>query len=202
MISLLPWLDFIGIAVAAASGALAAARKNMDLGGFAFTSAAAGLAGGTMRDLLLNRPVLWIERPSFLVVCLATAFVLFFAAHHLQSRERYYLWADALALGLFSVTGTGIALNMGAHGAVAVVMGVLTSTFGGIVRDILCAEVPLILRKEIYALAAAAGGVVMITAHDLGLIQVAALAGFAVTFAVRGFSLLLGWSLPVYGRDS
>ena len=99
MISLLPWLDFIGIAVAAASGALAAARKNMDLGGFAFTSAAAGLAGGTMRDLLLNRPVLWIERPSFLVVCLATAFVLFFAAHHLQSRERYYLWADALALG-------------------------------------------------------------------------------------------------------
>lgn len=197
---LIHWLDLVAVAVAAASGAFAAARKEMDIGGFLFVTTVTGIGGGTFRDVILDRPVFWIARPDYVAVCLSVAVILFFVAHRIEQR-RALLWADAVALGLFSVVGTEIALDTGAPALIAVVMGVMTATLGGVVRDVLCAEVPLIFRKEVYATAAAAGAatVVALDAIDLGR-PVILLAGFAVAFCVRGLSLALGLSLPVYRR--
>src|SRR4051794_39240057 len=116
------------------------------------------IGGGTIRDLLLNRgPVSWVNDPSTIVLCFAVAAVLFlfFTAHHFESRFRALLWADAVGLAVFCIGGAKVALSAGASALVAVLMGVMTATFGGILRDVLCAEVPLILRREIYATAAA-----------------------------------------------
>lgn len=197
---LIHWLDLVAVAVAAASGAFAAARKGMDIGGFLFVTTVTGIGGGTFRDLILNRPVFWIARPDYVAVCLLVAVVLFFAAHHVEQR-RALLWADAVSLGLFSVVGAEIALDSGALALIAIVMGVMTATFGGVIRDVLCAEVPLIFRKEVYATAAAAGAATLVALHALGFDRpVILLAGFAVAFCVRGLAIALGLSLPVYRR--
>lgn len=197
---LVHWLDLVAVAVAAASGAFAAARKEMDLGGFLVVTTVTGIGGGTVRDLMLDRTVFWVAQPEYIAVCLATAAVLFFIAHHME-QWRALLWADTVALGLFCVTGAEIALDSGAHALIAIVMGVMTATFGGIIRDVLCAEVPLIFRKEIYATAAAAGAITVIALNALDLARPAILlAGFAVAFCVRGLALIFGLSLPVYRR--
>jgi len=197
---LIHWLDLVAVAVAAASGAFAAARKEMDIGGFLFVTTVTGIGGGTFRDVILDRPVFWVARPDYVAVCLSVAVILFFVAHHVEQR-RALLWADAVALGLFSVVGTEIALDTGAPALIAIVMGVMTATLGGVIRDVLCAEVPLIFRKEVYATAAGAGAATLVAldALDLGR-PVILLAGFAVAFFVRGLSLTLGLSLPVYRR--
>ena len=197
---LIHWLDLVAVAVAAASGAFAAARKQMDIGGFLFVTTVTGIGGGTFRDLILGRPVFWIARPDYIAVCLSVAVILFFVTHRVEQR-RALLWADAVALGLFSVVGTEIALDVGAPALIAIVMGVMTATFGGVIRDVLCAEVPLIFRKEVYATAAGAGAatVVALDALDFGRPFIL-LAGFAVAFCVRGLAVALGLSLPVYRR--
>ena len=200
-------LDLAGVAVFAASGALAASRKQMDLVGFLLIATVTGIGGGTIRDLLLGTaPVFWIAAPAYLFLCAGVATALFLAAPFLESRFRALLWADAVGLATFCVIGAERALAAGAPAAVAVLMGVITATFGGLVRDVLCAEVPLILRKEIYATAAAAGALVYVGLVLSGVGQIPAqLAGFAAAFATRAVGILLGVSLPAYtprpGRD-
>ena len=155
MESFIHWLDLCGVGVFAASGALTASRKQMDLVGFCLIATVTGIGGGTLRDLLLDRgAVSWVNDPSTIVLCFAVAAALFFTAHHIESRFRALLWADAVGLAVFCVGGAEISLSAGAPALVAVLMGVMTATFGGILRDVLCAEVPLILRREIYATAA------------------------------------------------
>ncbi len=152
------WLDVAGVAVFAASGALTASRQQMDVVGFALVATVTGIGGGTIRDLLLGTgPVFWVFAPSYLFLCVGVAILLFFAAPLFESRFRALLWADAAGLAIFCVIGAEAALRAGSPGSVAVLMGVITATFGGLVRDVLCAEVPLILRREIYATAAAVG---------------------------------------------
>lgn len=197
---LVHWLDLAAVAVAAASGAFAAARKGMDIGGFLVVTTVTGIGGGTFRDLMLGRTVFWTVQPDYVALCLGVAVVLFFAAHHIEQR-RALLWADAVALALFAVVGAAIALDVGAPPLIAIVMGVMTATFGGIIRDVLCAEVPLIFRKEIYATAAAAGAATLVGLHALGFDRpLVFLAGFAVAFLVRGLAVTFGVSLPVYRR--
>lgn len=200
-------LDVAGVAVFAASGALAASRKQMDVVGFILIATVTGIGGGTIRDLLLGTaPVFWIAAPSYFAVCAAVAVLLFFAAPLFESRYRVLLWADAIGLAAFCVIGTEAALETGAPPAVAVLMGMVTATFGGLVRDVLCAEVPLILRREIYATAAAAGATVYIGLFALGLPRpLTALAAFVAAFAMRAIGIAFGLSLPSYrsrpGRD-
>jgi uncharacterized membrane protein YeiH len=157
-----------------------------------------GIGGGTVRDLLLGSlPVYWVQLPSYAALCLVVAAIVFFAAPLLQSRARVLLWADALGIALFSVTGAERTLQVGAPVLIAVLMGVITATFGGIIRDVVCNELPLILRKEIYATAAAAGALVcalLVTAGASA--AVAETAGFAVAFAARAVGLAFGLSLP------
>jgi uncharacterized membrane protein YeiH len=204
---ILAGLDVAGVAVFAASGALAASRKQMDIVGFVLIATVTGIGGGTIRDLLLGiAPVFWITAPLYVVLCTCIAVLLFLAAPMLESRFRVLLWADAAGLAVFSVIGTERALAVGAPAVVAILMGMITATFGGLVRDVLCAEVPLILRREIYATAAAAGAVVYAGLAALGVARPpTALAAFLAAFAIRAIGIWLGLSLPQYrarpGRD-
>ncbi len=200
-------LDLGGVAVFAASGALAASRKQMDVIGFVLIATVTGIGGGTIRDLLLGTaPVFWIAAPSYVFLCAGVAALLFFAAPFLESRFRALLWADAVGLATFCVIGAERALASGAPASVAILMGMITATFGGLVRDVLCGEVPLILRREIYATAAAAGAAAYVVLHAAGTARpVTTLAAFLVAFVIRAIGIAFGLSLPGYrnrpGRD-
>lgn len=193
-------LDWLGLAVFAVTGALVASRKQMDIVGFALLAAVTGIGGGTVRDIVLGRfPVFWVEQPAYVGVCVAVAIVVFFTAHIPESRYRLLLWLDAVGLSFFCIVGVQRAMDTGAGPAIAIIMGVITATFGGVIRDMLGGEIPVILRKEIYATAALAG-----SAAFAGLLQsgisplAAAIAGFCACFAIRGLALHFGWSLPAY----
>jgi uncharacterized membrane protein YeiH len=193
-------LDLLGVAVFAVTGALVASRKQMDIVGFALLATVTGIGGGTLRDLVLGvQPVFWVHEPIYVVVCVVIAAVVFFTAHIPESRYRLLLWLDALGLSFFCVVGADKALVADTGWFIAVVMGVITATFGGILRDVLGGEIPIILRKEIYATAALAGAAVFVGAFAAGVPGiVAALAGFAVCLVIRGAALRRGWSLPTY----
>jgi uncharacterized membrane protein YeiH len=205
--ALLRGMDLAAVAVFAASGALVASRKRMDVVGFALIAAVTGLGGGTLRDLLLGRtPVGWLRAPELLAVCAGVAVLVFLGAHRLESRFRALLWADAVGLALYAVVGAEIALLVGASPWAAVLLGVVTATAGGILRDVVCNELPLILRREIYATAAAAGAAVFVALRVDGVWREPAVAaGLLTGFGIRAAALLRGWSLPAYrarpGRD-
>jgi uncharacterized membrane protein YeiH len=134
-------LDWSGVIVFAISGALVASRKQMDIVGFVLLGIVTGIGGGTLRDVLLGaNPILWINAPAYLVACVAVSGIVFFMAHIPQSRYQCLLWFDALGLGIFAVVGAEKALLMGTGPTVAIAMGVITATFGGILRDLLGGE--------------------------------------------------------------
>jgi uncharacterized membrane protein YeiH len=190
-------LDLLGVAVFAVTGALVASRKQMDIVGFAFLGTVTGIGGGTVRDLVLGEaPVFWVREPVYLLVCIGCSMVVFFAAHMPRSRLVLLVWLDAVGLALFCVLGAEKAL---AHGpVVAATMGVVTAVMGGMIRDILGGESPVILRREIYATAALLGAVVFLLALLVLPRDFAVLAGFLAALLLRGASLWQGWSLPVY----
>jgi len=199
MTQLLYWLDLAGVAVFAISGALEAARKQLDPIGFLFVAAVTGIGGGTLRDILLDRPVVWLHEPIYLWTTSAMALITFFIAPHLQRRAVVLLWADALGMALFCALGARTALAAGTGPAVAVLMGTMTATFGGLIRDVVCTETPLLLKREIYATAAAIGAAALVGARALGLPDAVATAiGVALAFAIRAVALARGLSLPVY----
>jgi uncharacterized membrane protein YeiH len=203
---LLLFLDFLGVAVFAATGALAASRRELDIIGFGFFAVVTGLGGGTLRDVLLGVPVLWIGDARHIAVCLVVAVVVFFTHHVPDSRYRLLLWADAVGLSGYTVLGAGKALATGVHPFTAVLLGVMTATFGGILRDIVAGEPSVLLRREVYVTAALSGATVYVLAVLLGVADLpAALAGVATAFVIRGGAIRYGWSLPVYrgrpGRD-
>ena len=192
-------LDWLGVIAFTVTGALAASRKEMDVIGFIVLGTVTGIGGGTLRDLLLGLPVFWIREPAYLVACALVSVLVFFAAHIPRSRYRILLWLDAIGLALFAVTGAEKAAQAGADYIVAVAMGVLTATVGGIVRDVLGGGTPVILTREIYASAALAGAVVYVASTAIGAAREPALgAGFAVGLLVRAAALRYGWSLPRY----
>lgn len=193
-------LDGLGIIVFAVTGALVASRKQMDIVGFALLGIVTGVGGGTLRDVLLGAtPVFWVKEPTSVLVCAGVAGVTFFTAHIPQSRYTLVLWLDAIGLAVFAVTGAETASNAGVAAPVACAMGVITATFGGIIRDILGGESPIILRHEIYVTAALLGAVVLVTTQGLGLSRDLAVAsGIGAAFALRGAALTWKWSLPRY----
>lgn len=195
-------LDLCGVAVFAASGALKAAEKEMDVFGFAMLGCVTGIGGGTLRDLLLGiRPVFWIGQVEYPLLCAAVAVLVFVAGARLPSRQRWLEWADTVGLATFCVIGTDIALRAGAPAASAVLMGIVTAAFGGLLRDLLAGEVPLILKREIYATAAAAGSLTYIAVHAAsGKAAAALVLGFTVSLAARSAALVYGLSLPSYRK--
>lgn len=204
--SLIAALTWAGVAVFAAAGALTASRKQLDPVGFILIAAVTAFGGGTVRDVILGAPVFWLGAPGMVMLAAAVALLVYFTAHLLESRFAILVWSDAVGLGLFAVLGAEAAQRAGASPWVAVLMGTITATFGGILRDIICAEVPLILRREIYATAAALGAALFVLLTDLGIGRdIAISAGALTAFLIRAAAIQLGWSLPVYkarpGRD-
>jgi uncharacterized membrane protein YeiH len=199
----LPVVELIGVAVFALTGALVAARKGMDPFGFALLGTVTGIGGGTLRDLLLGvSPVGWIADPTAAMVCVGVSLLAFLLAGRVEAagRGRALLWADAVGLALFAVTGTAKALNADVPLFSAVVLGVMSATFGGILRDVIAGDVPLVLRRDIYVTAALAGASVYVLMLMVLAPVPAALCGFLAGFVVRAGAIVYGWSLPAYGR--
>lgn len=192
-------LDWLGVTVFTVAGALVASRKEMDFVGFAVLGTVTGFGGGTLRDLLLGLPVFWTQEPAYLLACLLISCAVFFVAHIPQSRYRYLVRLDALGLALFTVAGAEKAMQAGASASVAVVMGVVTATFGGLLRDLLGGDSPAILSREIYASAAGAGAAAFVFLTTLGAPRESALGiGFLVALLLQAASLRFGWTLPRY----
>lgn len=197
--TILESLDLLGVAVFATSGALVASRKEMDLIGFALMASLTGIGGGTVRDILLDRPVFWIDAPYFIGVCMAVAVVVFFTAHIVQRRHTFVLWADAVGISVYAIMGAEVALRSGSSALIAIVMGAITATFGGLARDVTCNETPLILRKEVYATCTVLGASVYVGLKFSGVeFMWSALAGFIAGFALRAGGIAFGLTLPTY----
>ncbi len=194
-------LDYASVLIFALTGALVASRGQLDPVGFIFFATLTGIGGGTLRDLVLGRdPVFWVGSPGILLLTAGAAITVFFTAHLLESRYRALLWLDACALAVAVPAGVGVALEAGVSPVVTVVMGVMTGTFGGLMRDVVSNEVPLILKQgELYITAAFGGALAAVVLMGLGCGRGWALILCAVTvFALRGGSMIFGWKLPVY----
>lgn len=194
-------LDFAAVFVFALTGGLTASRAQLDVVGFLFIACLTAVGGGTVRDLLLRREdVFWIANPTYIAVACVAALLVFITAHRLESRYRAILWLDALALSVAVTAGVFAARLAGVSEPVVVIMGVATGCFGGLMRDVVCNEVPMVLRQgELYVTAAAAGATVAVLVAPLTdsiPVLIAVCAGS--TFALRAGSLAFGWRLPVY----
>ncbi len=194
-------LDYASVAVFALTGALAASRAQLDLVGFAFIASLTAVGGGTLRDLLLDRnPIFWIAQPTYLAVTAVAALLVFFTAHLVESRYRALLWLDSLALAVAVPAGVSLALCLDQPAPVVLIMGIITGTFGGLMRDVVCNEVPLVLKQgELYVTAAFAGSAAALVADGMGQnALVTLIACAATTWALRAGSMLFGWRLPTY----
>ncbi|NHT74691.1 putative membrane protein YeiH [Rhizobium sp. PP-F2F-G38] len=196
--SVLDLLDYAGVAVFAATGALSASRKQLDIIGYIFLASITGIGGGTLRDVILGAtPVFWVKNPLYLVICASVGVILFLSSHRLDSRYRALVWLDAIGLSAYCVMGAAKGLSATGSPVVALVTGMLTATFGGILRDLLAGEPSVLLRPEIYVTAALTGSAVFTLATLAGLPLIAASAlGIVCAFIVRGGALKFGWTLP------
>lgn len=192
--------DYLGTFIFALTGGLAAAEKRLDLGGFFLLAFVTGVGGGTTRDVLLNRDsIFWIESPNYIFICLVGALITFFWAASFQRLHKALVWSDALGLAIFSVIGAGIALREGAAPIVAVLMGAVTATGGGVIREVLRNELPIVFHREIYISAAVAGGATLVGLYHLGMNPwVAVIIGFLAAFALRAWGIAYDKHLPVY----
>ncbi len=200
--SLLIVLGQLGTLVFAISGAIQGLRHRLDVIGIGFVAAVTGVGGGTLRDVLLgNTPVGWVTNPVDLLICLSGAvLVITFNARIAGRRLRWLAYSDALGLAVFSVTGTHIALNMGAHPFVAVLFGAMSASFGGVIRDVVCGDVPLIFREDLYILPALLGAAAFIALDPYFSTEISAVVASLVALSVRVAAIILKLSLPVPHR--
>ncbi|MFN4203248.1 MAG: trimeric intracellular cation channel family protein [Tabrizicola sp.] len=193
-------LDYASVLVFALTGALAASRSQLDIVGFIFIACLTAVGGGTLRDAILNREVFWVADPTVLAVATAAAVLVFFTAHLLESRYRALLWFDAAALAIAVPAGVAVALTEGQNWPIILVMGMITGCMGGLLRDVVCNEVPLVLTQgELYATCALAGSLGAVLAGLAGLGEgLALMICGAIVLVLRAGSIALGWRLPVY----
>jgi len=196
--------DLIGIAVFAISGALAAAEKGLDILGFILFGTITGVGGGTARDLLLGTDqVFWIANTSYLWTCIGASALTWFFAHRFESLSRLLLWADALGLALFSVLGTIKALEWNAPFIVAVVMGMMTASFGSLIRDSLLGRPPVLLEPNIYVTAALVGAAGYTVLQASPMTEPFAMAvAMAAAFILRALAIVFDLRLPKYGEHN
>lgn len=198
-------LDYAGVGLFAFSGGMLAARKELDPFGAVIVGAVTGMGGGTLRDVLLGRlPVYWVEIPEYLGVALLGAIIGYYTSPWAQawaSRRSALVWADAAGLAVFCVIGARAGLAVGAHWSIAALTGVMSAAFGGLLRDIIVNDVPLVLKEDIYALAALAGSLAYIVAVALDVnASIAAVVGAVLAFGLRGCAIAFKWSLPPIGK--
>lgn len=198
---LISFLQMAATAACASSGALAAGRKSLDLVGVMVISIAAAVGGGTLRDLLLDRnPVFWLAHNEYLFVSIATGLITWVYTRWWSPPRRLLLVVDACGLALFTISGIQIAEQSGQGPVACLVMGVITGTAGGVLRDVLCGEIPMIFRRsELYASASLLGGIAYLALRQFPLPPEASiLTGAVVTFLLRLAALKWNWHLPVF----
>ena len=201
--SVLVLVEAVATLAFALSGLIEAARKGLDAVGVCVVAGIAAFGGGTLRDILLDRrPFFWVEHAlwlwALLVLCIAA--MLFLRAHHFRFTERAMQWPDAVGVGLFAATGTQIAMAGSMPAIVAVLMGMVTAVFGGVLRDIVCNEIPRAFSDHRpYAICAFLGGWVVVLAHIFELTPLLGLvAGATVATALRLLALGFDWKLPAW----
>lgn len=194
-------LDYAGIGFFAYSGGMLAARKSLDPFGAVIIGAVTGMGGGTLRDILLGSlPVYWIAEPKYLAVAIFGALLGYFTspwAQAIATRRAALIWADAIGLSVFCVLGAQAGLAAGAHWTIALLTGMMSAAFGGLLRDIIVNDVPLVLREDIYALAALAGAAAYVGGMTLDLDPSLVTLGSALlALVLRGCAIQFKWSLP------
>ncbi|HAL85529.1 MAG TPA: hypothetical protein DCM31_00735 [Deferribacteraceae bacterium] len=192
-------LDMIGTVAFAVSGALVGVRKEMDFYGVTFLALMTAVGGGTTRDIMVGKipPIIFADY-NYLIVSVIVSFAVFFYHRHFESKMHLFLTMDALGLGVFTVTGASVGLAYDVGWAGAVMLAVITGTFGGMFRDILAKEIPLVLQKEIYASAAMLGGIIYCLCHYAGVNKsVNFILVTSFVFSLRMISLRRKWGLPV-----
>lgn len=191
------WIGQCAVAAMASAGVLEAGRKNFDLFGVIIIALAASLGGGSVRDILLSRPVFWVVDQTYLLVALGSAFLTFVIARRRDVPARLFLIPDAIGLALFTIAGTKAALSVGAPWLVASFMGLTTGVMGGVLRDVLCNEEPVVFAGTLYATAAWSGALmfILLRAFDLDAVWVALFSGFAI-FLIRIAALRWQLGLP------
>ena len=200
--SIIAVVDLVAVAVFAISGALAAAEQKLDILSFILFGTITGVGGGTARDLLLGvDAVFWINDTRYLWVCIGSSAATWVLAPSLNSLHRVLLWADAIGLALFSVLGSVKALEWGAPAIVAVVLGMMTATFGSLTRDTLLNQRPVILCPEIYVTAALLGAGSYVILQSIPIIEPLAFPlAIAAAFTLRALAIAFDLRLPKYGR--
>ncbi len=198
---LIPWLDLVATGVFAVSGALAAAQMNKTLVTFMYFAAITGVGGGTLRDLLIGAPVIWLHRSAPIGVCLAMAAVVWMTPQRIWPRHALE-WFDAIGLAAYSVFGAAKAVAFGIPPLPAAIMGVVTASMGGVFRDMLAGVPSIVLRPELYVTAAASASVGFVCLNALGVRHAVAIGlAFALGLGLRGAAIRWHLALPGY-RDT
>ncbi|MEZ6141473.1 MAG: trimeric intracellular cation channel family protein [Zavarzinella sp.] len=194
-------LDLLGIGLFGVSGCISAARKNFDLVGVCVVALVTAVGGGTLRDLLLDRhPILWIRNPVYLYVIFSAIPLTWIYTRYRSTPNQLLLVADAIGLSVYSILGVQAAQSMGHAGLVAIIMGVMTGTAGGVIRDVICNDVPILFQGGyLYATASFAGCLVYIISVHLELPkQVSVASGMLLILMLRTISIVYRWNLPAF----
>lgn len=184
----------------AISGALVAARHRLDWVGFVFMACITGIGGGTLRDTILDVPVFWINDYHTIIVCSVAAIVTYFATQHISKRSKALLWADALGMALFTALGAQKAMALGMNIPVSIIMGVFSACLGGIIRDVIVNDVPVVFRREIYITASLLGASVYCVLHTYTPVAegIALIMGGTVAFVIRALAITRNLSMPAH----
>ncbi len=197
-------MGFAAVSVFAISGALDAVRQKMDILGLMLIGTVTGLGGGTLRDILLgNTPVFWIREPEWIAICLVSSAATYFIAQKLSSLTLALIWMDAVGLALFTVIGTKVALDFGTTSLIAICMGVMTASFGGIARDVLCGSNLTLMKEELYITPTVVGSTIYLWLNNLNLPDsIDLICGFLVVFTLRALGIQFNLKLPNMYRES
>ncbi|EJO54292.1 trimeric intracellular cation channel family protein [Burkholderia multivorans] len=194
-------LYLIAIVAEAMSGALMGMRRGMDRFGLALVGAVTALGGGTVRDVLLGHyPLGWIAHPQYLVITLVAATVASRIARHVARMKTLFVTVDALGLAAFTIIGCDVGASTGAAPIIVVLAGAITGVCGGMLRDLLCNEMPLILRRELYASVAFFTGALYVALQHVGIdARVATVVALASGFAMRMLAVRFDWEMRTFG---
>jgi len=196
-------LDLLGVTIFAITGAITAGRKRMDILGVVVVATVTALGGGTCRDLVLGAPVFWVSNPLYIIVSTLAALATFVYVYFGKPPLNTLLVGDAFGLAIFTIIGCQKAIQTGTSILIILVMGIMTGVTGGMIRDVLCGEIPLILRREIYATASLSGGLIFVILSRLGFNEsFVVIISVMTILTVRLVSLWRHLSLPVYKESS
>ncbi len=200
---MLTFIYLVAITAEAMSGALAAGRRSMDIFGVAVVAFVTALGGGTVRDLILGHyPIGWTQHPPYIYLVIGAGLLTIVVAPYMHRLKRTFLVLDALGLVAFSLIGCDVALQMNYPVAVVIMAGMITGIFGGILRDVLCAQVPVVFQREIYAIVSLAVCGLFLALRALGVDQeINTVISFAAGLSLRLAAIYFSWSLPTFAYD-